>query len=218
MTQHNIANSSREALRLKLPRLLAPYGVDVSDELAGQIVRYVSVLSYWNKKINLTSLRDAESIVQRHFGESFFAARVVGVDLCGRLADVGTGAGFPGLALKILRPGLQVILIESNAKKAAFLSEVQRELGLKGVEILRKRLKDVDISADSLDIVTARAVGHFEELLAWARRAIKADGRLLLWLGAADATDLGALPGWKWDSPVLIPLSRQRYILVGRRL
>jgi len=215
MTAHNIANSSSEALRLKLPRLLAPYAVDVSDELAVQIVRYVSILTYWNKKVNLTSVRNEEAIVQRHFGESFFAMRVVGGDLRGRLADVGTGAGFPGLALKLLRPDLHVLLIESNNKKAAFLAEVQREVGLGSVEILRKRLKDVEIHAGSLDFVTARAVGRFDELLAWAHGVLNGEGRLLLWLGAADASHITAYPAWSWEAPVQIPLSQRRCILAG---
>jgi 16S rRNA (guanine527-N7)-methyltransferase len=215
MAPHNIANSSNEALRLKLPRLLAPYGVDVSDELAALIVRYVSILTYWNKKVNLTSVRDEEAVVQRHFGESFFAARVVGGDLRGRLADVGTGAGFPGLALKLLRPELHVLLVESNTKKVAFLAEVQRHLGLAGVEILRKQLKDVWIPAGTLDFVTARAVGRFDELLAWAHGALNGDGRLLLWLGAADASHITANTAWNWEAPVPIPLSQRRCILAG---
>ena len=101
---------------------------------------YVSLLLMWNQSISLTTVTDPDEIISRHFGESMFAAKLISVENC-RLADVGTGAGFPGLPLKILSPTLDLVLIESNKKKYAFLSEVVRSLGLKSVEVLPERFE-----------------------------------------------------------------------------
>ncbi len=124
-----------------IQRTLAPYGVPVSAQLAGAIRCYIELLLLWNQKINLTAIRKPREILERHFGESIFAAHAVAIS-AGRLADLGSGAGFPGLALKLVCPGLTVQLIEANTKKAVFLSEVCRVLNLSGVEILCERSND----------------------------------------------------------------------------
>src|SRR3989441_8532941 len=85
--------------------------------------------------------------------------------LKGRLADVGSGAGFPGLALKIIRPELHVTLIEANAKKSAFLAEVVRDLGLNEVDVVRARYEDLPLGAIQADFIAARAVGDLQQLL-----------------------------------------------------
>src|SRR5579862_8916516 len=102
--------------------LLLPYGFDASIETSGRIGLYVELLLKWNRKIALTTVTDPVEIIKFHFGESIFA---ISTGPCGksRLADVGTGAGFPGLALALADSDLQVSLIESNLKKCAFLAE-----------------------------------------------------------------------------------------------
>jgi 16S rRNA (guanine527-N7)-methyltransferase len=107
------------------------------------IQKYISVLLRWNKKIALTAITDPLDIVRFHFGESMFGAPAVPIRK-GRLADVGTGAGFPGLPLKLLVPSLDLVLIESNAKKASFLSECIRELNLTGVDVYRGRVEEIE--------------------------------------------------------------------------
>ena len=104
---------------------LAAFGIELSSDQLSRIRDYISILLRWNKLLSLTSITDQIEIVSRHFGESMFASSVLPLENC-RLADVGSGAGFPGLALKILIPSLFVTLIESNKKKSAFLSEVVR--------------------------------------------------------------------------------------------
>src|SRR5213078_5190973 len=104
-------------------RALAEFQLPAYDDQVLQIQQYIKILLAWNDKIYLTAIRDPLEILYRHFCECMFAGTSVPMERS-RLADAGTGAGFPGLPLKILRPGLQVFLIESSIKKATFLAEV----------------------------------------------------------------------------------------------
>src|SRR5580693_10130003 len=97
-------------------RALSEFKVAVTDAQIAQIQQYMRLLLKWNEAVNLTAIRDPLEILYRHFCESMFAASVVPLDN-GRLADVGSGGGFPGLPLKLLRPGLEVFLVESYVKK-----------------------------------------------------------------------------------------------------
>jgi 16S rRNA (guanine527-N7)-methyltransferase len=186
------------------------------DRLISAIRSYTELLLRWNEKVSLTSLRTAEEILKMHFGESFFGARLIS-DKFGRLADIGSGAGFPGLALKILRPKLSTTLIESNAKKAAFLGEVVRKLGLGDVEVFRGRSGDYP-SEQQVDLVSARAVGRFPELLVWARRHLTPGGCVVLWVSADGLDAVQAVDGWIWSEPLLVPNTRQRFVASGRLL
>src|ERR1700731_4685691 len=112
-------------------RALAEFKLAAAEQQVQQIQRYTDLLLKWNDAVNLTAIRDPLEILYRHFCECMFAASVISLDN-GRLADVGSGGGFPGLPLQILCPRLEVFLIESNVKKATFLAEVVRELGLTG--------------------------------------------------------------------------------------
>src|SRR5947209_18140379 len=115
-------------------RALGEFQVTVDDQQVDYIQRYIRILLAWNDKVNLTAIRDPLEILYRHFCESMFAAVAVPL-VAGRLADVGSGGGFPGLPLRIFRPELQVLLIESNIKKATFLAEVVRELDLRNTTV-----------------------------------------------------------------------------------
>ena len=195
---------------------LAPYGVSPPDlQLCETIRSYISLLLRWNSKISLTTVTDPLEIVRFHFGESMFAASCASIRE-GRLADVGTGAGFPGVPLKLLAPELRLCLIESNKKKAAFLSEIVRDLGLERTEIYRGRMEDYPGGEPAFDFVAARALGMHAEVLEWSRTHLSVDGRVLLWLGQADTFAICRAPNWNWSAPSLIPRSERRYLLVGR--
>ncbi len=196
-------------------RSLEPYGVRPSPDQAKAIQLYVALLIQWNQKVSLTSLRAPPEILQRHFGECMFAASAVPIS-DGRLADVGSGAGFPGLALKIACPALEVVLVESNMKKSAFLSEVVRVLNLDGVEVVCSRMEDLSVRPGFASLVSARAVGNLDRMLGWARKALSEEGQALLWLGAADAEELSSSHGWRWREPIEIPSSHRRVLLIGR--
>lgn len=172
---------------------------------------YVSTLLSWNRSISLTTVTNPEEILRFHFGESLFVASLLPIS-DGRLADVGTGAGFPGLPLKMLAPSLDLTLIESNAKKAAFLAEVVRRIAVERVHIFRGRMEEAD---GTFDFVTARALGQFEGLLAWAAHHLVKSGRLILWLGHEDAKSISHTSGWSWLAPVPIPGSDRRFIICG---
>ena len=193
---------------------LAPFGILLSDDQVLKVREYIQLLLKWNRLMNLTSVVDPVEIVSRHFGESLFAATLLPVEN-GRLADVGSGAGFPGLALKIVHPHLHVTLIESNKKKSAFLSEVTRSLNLSDVEVSTMRFEEIRPGEDVVDFVTARAVGGFPGLLRWAKTALSCRGHLLLWAGAEDVTSISNAKGWIWNPPARIPGSLRRYLLVG---
>src|SRR5437868_14660211 len=121
-----MTTTSRTLPMAVIRRAIEEFQLPAYDDQVLQIQRYIKILLAWNDKVNLTAIRDPLEILYRHFCESMFAGISVPIE-SGRLADAGTGAGFPGLPLKILRPGLQVFLIESNLKKATFLAEVIRD-------------------------------------------------------------------------------------------
>jgi 16S rRNA (guanine527-N7)-methyltransferase len=194
---------------------LAPFAISPTEDQIAKIRDYVSILLRWNRSISLTSITDPVEIVGRHFGESMYASKVLPVENC-RLADVGTGAGFPGLALKIACPSIQLLLIESNKKKCAFLSEVVRTLGFRDVEIRPERFEEIRPEPVLANLITSRAVGEFKQLLRWSARALARRGHLLLWVGADDSTRIARTPGWTWQPAVRIPDSQRRFILIGR--
>jgi 16S rRNA (guanine527-N7)-methyltransferase len=194
---------------------LSAFGIRPSSDQVRQIREYIRILLKWNKLLSLTSITDPIEIVSRHFGESMFASTVLPVENC-RLADVGTGAGFPGLALKILSPGLRVTLIESNKKKCAFLSEVVRAINLSEVDVLPIRFEEMRAEAGSFDIVTARALGGFPELLSWAKHVLVERGHSVLWVGGEDTSRIISVSGWIWNPAVHLPESQRRFILTGR--
>ena len=199
----------------RMGRELSVYGFSPSEDQLAKIRAYLALLIKWNQSISLTTITDPGEIVGRHFGESMFAAKLLPVENC-RLADVGTGAGFPGLALKIARPDLQLLLIESNKKKCAFLAEAVRTLGVTDVNILPERFERLRPETVLAHVITSRAVGEFKELTRWATGALARRGHLMLWVGAEDSTKIASTPGWTWQPPTRIPDSQRRFLLVGR--
>jgi 16S rRNA (guanine(527)-N(7))-methyltransferase RsmG len=197
-------------------RASAEFGVAVSDEQIQQMQRYMALLLKWNDAMNLTAIQDPLEILYRHFCESMFGASLIPVG-SSRLADVGSGGGFPGLPLKIARPDLEVCLIDSNVKKATFLAEVVRDLALRGARVLVSRYEELDEEITPLDIACSRAVGEFGQFLKWASSEKIGSRKVMLWIGGRDLDEARASKEWEWDEPVAIPQSLRRYVLVGNR-
>ena len=198
-----------------LESLLAPYLLQpLSPDRLKQLELYLDLLLKWNAKINLTAVRDPEEIVRRHFGESLFVGGQLQVEAASTSIDFGSGAGFPGLPIKILAPQIQVTLIESQQKKVAFLREVIRALGLQNVSVYAGRAEQSQLKSQ---IVTMRAVEKFESALSVAASLVQAGGGLALLIGAAQAsTAHAALPKIAWQEPIAIPESRERVLLIGK--
>ncbi len=177
------------------------------------ISTYINILLRWNARINLTAIRDPEEIVTRHFGESLFAARHLFPPIPSaptslkvyKVADLGSGAGFPGLPIKLWAPQISLTLIESNHKKAAFLKEITRALTLTDVNIQNTRAETIAETItinDRYDLVTLRAVERFETTLPTAAALIAPAGRLALLIGSAqEPTARASLPQSRMDHP-----------------
>ncbi len=212
MPTANPAALSEETIR----RALGEFKLQPSSEQVLKIQQYIRILLVWNEKLNLTAIRDPLEILYRHFCESMYAAVAVPVEN-GRLADVGSGGGFPGLPLKISRPSLQVFLIEANLKKATFLAEVTRELELADVRVLVGRYEELGEELAPLNFVCSRALGEFASFLGWAGSEHVAAKEIVLWIGARDLEEIQKTPGWDWREPIPIPHSLRRMLLVGSR-
>lgn len=201
----------------RIRQILSKYAPPPSEEICYKIQIYIDLLVKWSRRMPLTALLDPEQIVRFHFGESIFALAIMDADRNGRLADVGTGAGFPGLALKLADEAISALLIESNRKKCAFLHEVIRRLSIKDAKVIATRFELAEIQRESLSFVTCRALGGHAPLLQWARDKLELGGSVVVWLGEADAKSVSRRSGWQWGRPELIPDTRGRYILKGVR-
>ena len=213
----------------------------LSDAQLGHISTYIDLLLRWNARINLTAIRDPEEVVTRHFGESFFAAsclfptvvepdaRASAIDAAtarrqGNAApgaspaviDFGSGAGFPGLPIKIWAPHIHLTLIESHQKKATFLREIARALTLTDVNVFSARAEGFPEGQGT--VVTLRAVERFDRALPDAARLLAPSGRLALLISRAQLTRAHELlPDFVWQDPRPIPLSTSRILALASR-
>ena len=197
-------------------RALGEFQVTPSEQQVIYIQQYIKLLRHWNEKLNLTAIRDPLEILYRHFCESMFAAVAVPVEN-GRFADIGSGPGFPGIPLKILRPELELFLVESNIKKGTFLAEVIRELGLGNTHVLINRYEELGEELAPLDFVCSRALGEFGPFLEWAASDNVAASRAILWISGRDIEEVRKSDRWEWQERIAMPQSLQRYLLVGRK-
>ncbi len=197
----------------RIAELLNPF-TRLSESQLRSTSTYIDILQKWNAKVNLTAIRDPEQIVTRHFGESYFSAQMLmKEDWSGTVVDLGSGAGFPGMPIAISRPKATVSLIESNGKKAAFLGEVATQLGLANVAVFCGR---GEAFAKKADLVVMRAVESFELALGVAAGLVGDGGRLGLLVGQGQIDAARAKePKFRWDDPILVPLSKSRVLLVG---
>lgn len=150
----------------QIAELLAPYLPGIPAGILAQILKYLDLLLKWNARTNLTAIRDPRQIVQRHFGESLFAGRHLGPETR-TLLDLGSGAGFPGLPIALHRPEIAVTLAESQSKKASFLREAVRTLGVQNVEVWAGRAESMPADR-RFDTVTLRAVDNMPAAIAAA--------------------------------------------------
>jgi 16S rRNA (guanine527-N7)-methyltransferase len=162
--------------------------LDVPADAQAKLLAYLDLLARWNRTYNLTAVRDPDDMVSRHLLDSLAVLPFVH----GRsLADLGSGAGLPGIPLAIARPEIAVTLVESNGKKARFLREVIRSLPLANVAVAQARVQD---TPGAFDTITARAFASLPDMLAWGGHLLAPDGRWLALKGHVDAAELDAVP------------------------
>jgi 16S rRNA (guanine527-N7)-methyltransferase len=210
-------------------RMLGEESAVLSSAQCSSISTYIDILLHWNARINLTAIRDPEEIVTRHFGESFFAARhlfpttahVETVPLGSqaepsfalRVVDVGSGAGFPGIPIKLWAPHIALTLVESNYKKSTFLREVARALTLTDIDILNARAEAV---TQTFNVVTLRAVERFADILPVATGLLASGARLALLIGSSQVDEACANANLSWRDPLPVPQSKSRVLLIGK--
>jgi len=194
-------------------KALLPFGFDASAEMCEKIRVYGALLLKWNQKMNLTSIKDPVEILTRHFGESLFALPQISSGATS-LLDIGSGAGFPGLVLKMARPDMQVTLLEPVLKKVAFLKEAARGLGVE-VNVSSGRAGESNAET-ALNCITSRAVRLDPSLLDWIHGSLRPKGLFIAWLGNAEAVSLVQDPSFTWNTRPL-PKSLDNYLVVGRK-
>jgi 16S rRNA (guanine527-N7)-methyltransferase len=193
-----------------IANLLAPYIASAPSGLYGQLSTYLDLLLKWNARTNLTAIRDPEEIVRRHFGESLFAAQRLD-PATATLMDFGSGAGFPGLPIALLHPEIRVTLAESQNKKASFLREVIRTLGLP-TEVWPERVESLP-PGRQFDTVTLRAVDNM------AQAIIASEPRATHHLVLLTTTNqpLSHIASFTFAPPIPLPNSANQCVLIGDR-
>ncbi len=153
---------------------LLDLGIKLDEQQLEQLNKYYQLLVEWNKVMNLTGITKEKDVYLKHFYDSLTIAKVINLETEETLCDVGTGAGFPGMVLKIVYPKLKVTLVDSLQKRICFLQKVVDELGLKDIELVHSRVEDfAKNNREKFDIVTARAVAPINVLLEYCLPLIK---------------------------------------------
>lgn len=168
-------------------------GLDLSSTIMEQYYRYMKLLLEWNQKINLTSITEPQDIALKHFIDSIVIFSKVEVKLNSTIIDVGTGAGFPGLAMKIFRPDLNVMLLDSLQKRVSYLNEVTDQLGLKGIEVVHGRAEEVAQKQnyrEVFDLVVARAVAKMPVLAEYCLPFARVGGKFVAFKGPEVSEEL----------------------------
>ena len=173
---------------LELQRKMKERGIILTPDMAKQLDTYAIFLQEYNEKINLTAITDYEEIIDKHFYDSLLVAES---ELSGTLVDVGTGAGFPGVVLKIAFPELKVILLEPLLKRCVFLEELIGKLGLQGIEVVRGRGEEYSLQhREAYDYVTARAVTNMNKLIEICGAMVKIGGSFIAMRGKDGIAEL----------------------------
>ena len=209
-----------DGLRNELDTGLAALGLEAA--LASPLLAYLALLERWNRIYNLTAIRDPHEMIGKHLLDSL--AMLPALEQCGvgdgALADLGTGAGLPGIPLAIARPGLQVTLVESNGKKARFLREALRTLHLGNARVAESRIEALEEPA-AYDAITARALATLPLIVELGGHLLKPEGKLLAMKGARPDSEIAALPaGWTVESvhALTVPgLNAERHLVVVAR-
>jgi 16S rRNA (guanine527-N7)-methyltransferase len=180
---------SSDPLRAAVFQGLSAMNSGLDDAAAEKFVDFVRLLEKWNRVTNLTAVRDPLEMVTRHILDSLAVAPFL---TGGSLLDVGTGAGLPGLPIAIASPGLDVTLLDANAKKLRFVRQAAAELGLNNVQVVQARMQEYQ-PGRSFDMVISRAVASLDELYRQSVHLLRPGGRMLFMKGTVPEHEISAL-------------------------
>lgn len=176
----------------KIAPLCAEFQVEITEEMAKNLNLYGNLLLEWNEKINLTAITEPEAVLYKHFYDCILFLKHVNPEKGASLVDVGTGAGFPGMVLKIVRPDLKITLLDSLNKRLIFLNDVIEKLGLEGINTVHLRAEEAGKSKahrEKYDIATARAVANLQVLLEYCTPLVKKGGMFVSMKGPSAADE-----------------------------
>jgi len=188
----------------------------LSEEQAAGLYRYVELVERWTGRCNLVSKNDLNRIASKPVADSWNFTRVAGLLAGVQVLDMGSGAGFPGVVLALLRPDVRVTLLDSRRQRTLFLREAVEQLGLANAQVLRQRAEELQQSrSNSFDLVTARAVAGLEELWVWAQPLLRPEGFLVTQKGLQEEVE--PLAGATVESiPMLHTISESRLLLLRK--
>lgn len=162
---------------------LKKINIELTKEQKSQLEKFYQLLIEWNKQINLTRITDKEDVYLKHFYDSLTIAKVIDLSKIDTLCDVGTGAGFPGIVLKIVYPNLKITLIDSLQKRINYLNQITKELNLKDIKAIHTRGEDYK---ETFDVVTSRAVANIETLVKYTMHLVNKKGIFIAMKGNID--------------------------------
>lgn len=162
---------------------LKELNIEVTEEKINKLDKFYELLIDWNNKINLTRIVEKEEVYLKHFYDSLTIVKEVDLNKVETLCDVGTGAGFPGIVLKIFYPNLKITLVDSLLKRVNYLNTIIKDLELNDIVAIHARGEDIK---EKFDIVTSRAVANIEKLVVYTMHLVKKEGRLIALKGDID--------------------------------
>ena len=159
---------------------LQKLNIEITEDQLQKLNKFYELLVEWNKKINLTRITEKEDVYLKHFYDSLTITKVIDLTKVETLCDIGTGAGFPGVVLKIMYPNLKITLVDALQKRVNYLNEIIKKLDLKDIEALHVRGEDLK---EKYDVVTSRAVANIEKLLTYTMHLVNKDGVMIAMKG-----------------------------------
>lgn len=169
---------------------ISKIGIEYDNDKLLKLEKYYELLIDWNNKINLTAIVDKEQVYLKHFYDSLTLFKIVDLNKIDSLCDLGTGAGFPGIVIKIFFPNIKITLVDALNKRINFLNEVVQKLKLSNVTLIHSRAEDYGREhRECFDVVTARALSSLPVLLEYGVSLLKIDGMLCAMRGNDDSSD-----------------------------
>lgn len=176
--------SFKDSLKIIIP--------DINDQQIAQLEKFTNSLREWNQRHNLISRKDEDRVWEYHILPSLIPLPLIEFPKECWLLDIGSGGGVPAIPIKIIRPDLRIMMVDSVRKKTLFLQKVILDLQLKDIAVKRERIESLtdSVLAEKFDIITVRAVANVSQLIDWSRPFLKKEGFLLLWKGLSDVAEM----------------------------